>query len=723
MAKARFPYWWGFAALTVASLGLLFLFVFGFFPQRFLLELDFAESGFAYPSIRPPLPELPPPPRAVGPRRPIARGPAERFWAEYLTLARAGEDRAALSLIKGFLARYPEDRGVRLEHARALWRLGQLDAAIAAYGWALEVGTNGDTRTELARLLVATRRWDEALSLYRQLVDESRDDLALWREYAELATWAERYDLAVDAYAGLVRRLPDEPTLRLDYARVLYWAGRPQGAAEVLGELPAGFAAASVDSLRAAIANSLPRDHPEAEVSLIEQARGLMLLGAVDSALVLYSSLLSEHPHADTLLLEVADVFEYRANQPDSAMVYLHAYLDRRPEAEDVRLRLARLLAWGGQYDSAQATTLAYLDSRPDDAEAWVLLGDLQRWRGDRKGAREAYRRALQIDPDVAGAKAGLATMQAEVDALLASRGRIGPAGGFDYFADSDDFRRGRLRGAWSGGSPRTRAGLGVTVEELSGFEPTGSKTDMFGLDVQATAERWWRDGGVNVQGSLGAWIPESNGSIEPLVSLVVAVPDWGGSAYRFEYRHEPAYRWTQTMEAAVAGLRADVAGLEFYRSIAPRWDASVSARLGLLSGVGDANLRGDGALSILYRPSATWSVGYETRALGFGGAAPDPGRRLYWDPEWYWLNAGVVDWVGRLAEVWNVGAHASVGAAWIRERDRDAALEAQFAFVFDARRQLGLWTLGGRTGFSQSRTDGYRSFRFELVATRSFGR
>jgi len=107
-------------ALATVSLSLLFLFTIGFLPQRIVLELDFAESGFAYPVIRPPLPE--PPPAASQPpdTRPIPRGPAQRFWAEYLQLVRGGDEAAALHLLQEYITRFPEDLGATLEYGRAL---------------------------------------------------------------------------------------------------------------------------------------------------------------------------------------------------------------------------------------------------------------------------------------------------------------------------------------------------------------------------------------------------------------------------------------------------------------------------------------------------------------------------------------------------------------------------------------------------------------------------
>ena len=721
MAKAGWPYWGGFATLAAASLGMLFAFVFGFLPQRFLLELDFAESGFAYPVIQPPLPEPPPPP-VYAPRRPIARGPAERFWAEYVPLATAGEDSAAAVLIQDYLSRYPNDLGATLEYGRTLWRLGELDAAIVAYRRAIDLGANGAAQLELARLLVGARRWNDALSVYANLVRSNPNDLELLREYAETATWAQRYDLAIELYSELVERSPDDAGLRLQYARVLYWAGQPERAEEILTSLPAGYASASVDSLLAAIAIALPPPPPTPEtMSTLDRARTLMLAGSVDSALVLYRLHMAEEPVTDSLLIELADVFEYRAFEPDSARVYLHTYLGRNPEDQTVRLRLARLLAWDGQYVEAERSALTIVNAEPDDAEAWVLLGDIYRWSDDRKAAKEAYKRALEIDPKVVGANEGLASIDAQVELQLSRQGTIGPAGWFDFFADNDEFTLARFRGEWTGGSPRTRWGGEMAVESLEGFSPTVQRTDMMAIDVRAEGEHWFMDGGLNARAWAGAWIPDTT-STQPLFGLALAAPDWGGSAYRFEYRHGPAYRETNTMQAAVADLRADVFRLEFYRPISVRWTMSAVAGFALFSGVGDANQRYDASLSFLYRLTPAWAVGYETRGLGFADAAPNPGLRLYWDPEWYWLNAGVVNWSARPG-MWELAVQATLGAAWMRERDVDPTVEAQFGIVFDAVRRFGAWGVGGRAVYAQTRADGYRAFRLELEASRGFGR
>jgi Flp pilus assembly protein TadD len=716
----RWPYWGRFAALATVSLSALFLFVFGFLPQRFLLELDFSESGFAYPVIRPPLP-VPPPPPPTAVRRPIPRGPAERFWAEYVPLAESGAHKAALSLLQGYLDRYPEDRGARLEQGRALWRAGRLDAAIEAYKIAHSLGVGADVRLELARLYVTAGDWAGALAIYEGLVRENPRDAELLREFAEVATWSEDYDRAARVYSWLVALDPGDPELRLGWARVLYWSDRPERAAEVLDDLPPRYASASVDSLRAAIAIALPP--PDAGPSLVELARGLAMAGAADSALALYHVLLLEDPGADSLLVEVADVFEFRKDAPDSAIAYLRAYLGRRPAEADAQLRLAHLLAWNGRLAEAETEALAIVAARPQDAEAWALLGDLRRWRGDRLGAAQAFQQSLDLAPEEVTAVEGLAALNAEVDAELGRRGTIGPTGQLDYFVDSDDFSLLRWSGGYTFGAPQSRGGLELAAERLDGLDETGRPEEITAVDVRATAERWFLQGGMQGEAALGVWVPTSSAAALPLVELSLAMPDLAGAAVRLEYRHGPAYRQTATLQATTSGLHADVAGASMYRPLAARWDMSAGARLAWLSGGGDANLRADAALGLFFRPNDHWVVGYESRALGFRDAAPAPGLRLYWDPEWSWTHSAVLGWRGEPGRDWELEARAVPGIAWLQERDQDAAAVFELSAGIDVRRHVGLWTIAGGAGYGQSRLDGYRTFRLDVGIKRRFGR
>ncbi|UCC71911.1 MAG: tetratricopeptide repeat protein [Gemmatimonadota bacterium] len=713
----RWPYWGRFAALATASLSLLFFFVFGFLPQRFLLELDFSESGFAYPVIRPPLPVPPPPPTEV--RRPIPRGPAERFWAEYVALASNGEAEAALHLLAGYLERYPDDLGTRLEYGRALWRAGRLNEAIVAYRDALARGADPGVRLELARLYSAAGEWDGALAIYEEIAGAAPRDPDLLREFAEVATWAERYDRAEGVYARLVALDPGDPERRLQWARVLYWSDRPERAFEVLAHLPPDFQSVSVDSLRAAIAIALPP--PDAEPSLLERARGLAMAGAADSALALYRTLLIEEPSADSLLLEMADVFEYRANAPDSAVAYLRAYLEGRPGQHDVRLRLGRLLAWNGRLAEAEAEAEALTAVRPEDAAAWALLGDLRRWRGDRLGAAQAYQQSLDLAPEEVTAAEGLAALNAQVDAELARTGTIGPAGRVDYFADSDDFSLIGWRGGWTLGTPRARAGFDLALERVDGFDPTGRPATVTALDARATAECWWLQGKLQTTAGLGGWLPESGAELQPVVAFTALAPDWGGAAVRFEYRHEPAFRETATLQSTLADVRADVAGLGYHRPIGGRWDMSAAARLAWLSGQGEANLRADAAVGLFHKPDDHWLLGYESRALAFRDPAPDPGLRLYWDPKWSWSNSLLLGWRGAAGPGWELEARAAPGIAWLQERDRAAAVVFELSATLDVARRIGVWTVGGSAGYGQSRLDGYRTFRLAIEITRGF--
>ncbi len=243
----------------------------------------------------------------------------------------------------------------------------------------------------------------------------------------------------------------------------------------------------------------------------------------------------------------------------------------------------------------------------------------------------------------------------------------------------------------------------------------------MTALDTRATAERWWLQGRVQTTAGLGVWAPGAGAEFQPVAELTVVAPDLGGAAVRFEYRHEPAFRETATLQATLAGLGADVAGLGYYRSIAERIGMSMAARLAWLSGQGEANLRADAAIAFFYRPDDRWTLGYESRALSFRDPAPVPGLRLYWDPEWSWTHSAVLGWAGEFGSGWELEARAVPGVAWLQERDRDAAAVFELSGSLDVSRRIGDWTIGGNAGYGQSRLDGYRTFRFGVGLTRGF--
>jgi tetratricopeptide (TPR) repeat protein len=574
---------------------------------------------------------------------------------------------------------------------------------------------------DYARALVWAERYDEALEIFARLLETDPDDVDLLREYAAAATWAGRYDVALVLYERLARLVPDDAELRFLWARTLFWASRPEAAAKVMAGLPSDFTGPAVDSLRLAVEQALPAMSASSESSL-DQGRALAWTAEPDSVLSLYRRFMSEHPEADSVLLEMADIFQYRADARDSAMAYLNTYLLRHPDSELVQLRLARLLAWSGRYHEAETMLRGILARNSENAEAWVLLGDLQRWQGERKLSARAYRRALEIDPWVVGAAEGLAALEAQLDAQLAARGTIGASGGLETFADNDDYSRFRLRGGWLGGSARTRAGVEMGIERLRGLDADGERAEFFAFDVEATAERWFFDGDVGARVSAGAWIPDDGGSSQPQLSVSVEAPDWRGASYRFEYLHAPGYRDAVTLGAAEAGLRIDAVSAETYRPLTGSWDLAAQGRASVFSGVAGGNLRLDAGLGLFHKIDDTWTLGYQTRGLAFSDSAPNPGRPLYWDPEWSWSNFAVLSWRDELAPRLEVGAWFSPGVALLQERGRDATVVAEFAAILDARRQLGDWALEGRAAIGQSRADGYRSFSFELGLSRTFG-
>lgn len=726
MGRPRSPYWLRFVALAAGSFALLLLFIFAFLPQRFVLHAGFNESAFSFPAIGPVLPDPPVPSRAAE-GRPVPRGPAERLWDEYRYLNRTGAHGQAADLLRRYLARHPNDLGVRVEYARRLWSLGRLAEAESMYRAALDHGAGPEIRRELARLRVLQRQWDAALTDYESLLQAAPADTALLREYAETATRAERYALAGSLYERLGRLAPENAGLRVIRARLLYWAGEPERARELLIGIPDGLA--GVDTLRKLLSRTQP-ERPEAGPTPTEQvipvdplgrARELMLADSLTEAVALFRRYLTEHAGADSVRLELAGVLEYRIGATDSAIVELRRYLEKVPDDAGVRLRLARNLAWSARGAEARAVLEDLLAGEAPDsirAAAWALRGDLDRWGGEFDGAGAAYERALALDAESEEARAGRASLTDQVETMLARRGRIGPESGTEYFGDSDDFRRLVLRAGWSTGRPRTRLGLQGAGETLSGRRPGGDGGDLIVGELAIRLERWWREGEVRAVGSLGLWAGER--SVEPVISLELLAPDWHDASYALEYGHGPAYRETATLEAALMDLRIDRVSGRHYRRLSGRWDLQADVGVAAISGLGQANRRLEGGLGLMYRSGTAWTFGYETRWLGYADPAPRAPRRLYWDPASLWSHSAWIRWAGTPASGWQIGLQATPGVAWVDERV-DEGVAALFSAGVDARRRWGVWSVEGRAGFSQSRAGEYRAFRLQLGVSRVF--
>ena len=97
------------------------------------------------------------------------------------------------------------------------------------------------------------------------------------------------------------------------------------------------------------------------------------------------------------------------ARQYELAIASYRAYLEVRPEDDEARGALARLLSWQGAYDEAVVLYDDILTRHPSDLEVRTALARVQSWQQHFAEARRLYEAVLEENPQYHEARRGLA--------------------------------------------------------------------------------------------------------------------------------------------------------------------------------------------------------------------------------------------------------------------------------------------------------------------------
>lgn len=111
-------------------------------------------------------------------------------------------------------------------------------------------------------------------------------------------------------------------------------------------------------------------------------------------------------------LLERAKTHE-QAKEYHAAIADYRQYLSARPENDDVRATIAKLLSWQGQFAEAASLYQDVLTRHPLDDESRVGLARVLSWQQKYDDARREYELVLQEDPQHLDALRGLADVLA----------------------------------------------------------------------------------------------------------------------------------------------------------------------------------------------------------------------------------------------------------------------------------------------------------------------
>jgi tetratricopeptide (TPR) repeat protein len=128
----------------------------------------------------------------------------------------------------------PDSIEARAELGRVLFWSGKPEAALKTLEQVPPEKMDDQTRTVLADLYGAQKRYDQAGALYRAYLDKHPDDWGTRLKLADLLSWSKRYRESLVQYEIILKANPDDLQVRRKYALALSWAGRK---AEAIKEL------------------------------------------------------------------------------------------------------------------------------------------------------------------------------------------------------------------------------------------------------------------------------------------------------------------------------------------------------------------------------------------------------------------------------------------------------------------------------------------------------
>lgn len=262
----------------------------------------------------------------------------------------------------------------------------------------------------LAEIALQRGRNDLAVSAYANLSYRTRDPQILART-VEVASYARRFDVAYEAARVWVEVAPDSTKARQTLAGLMVVMNRVDDLAPELGKLLEDDPTHLPDNL--AQLNALFARYPDkAAVLRLVQRVTTPYLAMAEAHYALAQASLTAGDRAQAL----AEVRRARELKPtwdapvlleaqvvsgDSvpqAINLLETYLVAHPQAQDVRLTLARAYVLNKQFDQAATQFRRLLQDNPDNPEVIYPVAILALQQGDNAMAEIQLRRLLALD-------------------------------------------------------------------------------------------------------------------------------------------------------------------------------------------------------------------------------------------------------------------------------------------------------------------------------------
>ena len=196
----------------------------------------------------------------------------------------------------------------------------------------------------------------------------------------------------------------------------LTWMTRRTTVAGLLAGLvlAVGWFSAPATMIAAMAPDSTPRQ-------MLQQARAWEEEQRYEEALAAYRQYLLAKPDHDEVRASVAKLLSWQGQWDEAASGY-RDLLTRHPLDHDFRVGLAQVLSWQKQYDQARAEYERVLQDEPDHVEALTGLANVLLWSGHQEEAVPYYERVVAATGDAEVAAQLQALKAASASAALSVR-------------------------------------------------------------------------------------------------------------------------------------------------------------------------------------------------------------------------------------------------------------------------------------------------------------